>query len=197
LSLQGVDDDDIVVSWLRSDELNQLLAVAPTDSSARRMYFSAMLASPEEVSMPEAWFDRVQFVSLDDEIDVQAEVARLRLDRWLERHGIDQHGNRRLQADSYVACYLFNDALAAIKRQEVRRPPVPLTREHVLEEIEVLVSKRADGTSAIDEDLHIAYYGRMSLGPNQRIATRGGSIMRFASPESRRIVRVSKRITPR
>jgi hypothetical protein len=197
LSTRGLTDHDVLVLWLRSEELEHLAAVSDDPPAAQDTYLSAFLATPEHVSLPEPWRERVRFVSLDDEVDVQADVARLRLARWLDRHGLSQQADRRLQADAYVACYLFNAALASIKRQEVRRPPVPLTREHVLDELETLVSKRADGTSLLDQDLHIAYYGRMSLGPNQRIATRGGSIVKFASPESRRIVLVSERITPR
>jgi hypothetical protein len=93
-----------------------------------------------------------------------------------------------LQADAYAACYLFNEALAEIRKQDVRRPAVPLSREHLLETLETLLNKYNDSTDLVDPDSHVAYYGRMSLGPRQRVAVRGGTIMRYASPDSNRLV---------
>ena len=101
-----------------------------------------------------------------------------------------------MQADAYAACYLFNEAISEIRAQEVRRPPVPLNREQVLEMLEVVTSKYSDGTDFVDPDSHVAYYGRMSLGPWQRVAVRGGTILRYASPESGKLVAVSERIVP-
>jgi hypothetical protein len=155
-----------------------------------------LLASPEDVSLPEAWKQRVQFVSLFDDVGLQGEIARLRLDRWLEMEGLVGKGNRRWQADAYVASYLLNEAIGNIRAQEVRRPAVPLTREHVIEMLETLVNKYDDSTGLIDMDNHVAYYGRMSLGPRQRVAVRGGTIMRYASTDSGKLVAASKRIVP-
>ena len=196
LSLQGIADADVTMLWLGADELEQL-AYLEEKGLPGSTYFSATLAEPSSVNLPPSWRERVRIVTLDDDISVQTEVARLRLSRWLDQQGIAEHNNRRVQADAYVAVYLFNAALSRIRRQEIRRPEVPLTREHVLETIEALVSKSADGTTLLDQDLQIAHYGRMSLGPTQRIATRGGSVMKFAPGSSSRFVPVSERITPR
>jgi hypothetical protein len=43
---------------------------------------------------------------------------------------------------------------------------------------------------------HVAYYGRMSLGPRQRTAVRGGTLLRYAAPDSDELVAVSDRIVP-
>ena len=131
-----------------------------------------------------------------DDFGMQAEIARLRLERWLEQNGLGAPANRRLQADAYAAAYLFDASIAAIGRQQSRRPAVPLTREHVLEVLEDRVAKYDDGTKFIDTEIHVAWYGRMSLGPGQRIAVRGGSIARYASQESQRLVAVGDRIVP-
>lgn len=196
LSLEGISDEDVTLLWLGADELRQI-AYRVEEGLPGQVYFSATLADPTSVTLPETWRNRIRFVTLDDDVSVQTEVARLRLSRWLDQQGLPEHDNRRLQADAYVAVYLFNAALSRIRRQEVRRPEVPLTREHVLEKIEVLISKSADGTTLLDQDLQIAHYGRMSLGPTQRIATRGGSVMKFAPGSSSRLIPVSERITPR
>jgi hypothetical protein len=73
---------------------------------------------------------------------------------------------------------------------------VPLGREHVLETLETEVNKYADGTSLVDPDSHVAFYGRMSLGPGQRMAVRGGKLLRYPSPDAQQPVAASARIVP-
>ena len=195
-ALKGISATDILVLWLRPDELEQLATTMPQGPSADSVYLSALLATPEELSLPATWKQAVHFVSLFDDLGLQGEIARLRLDRWLELKGLDGEGNRRLQADAYAACYLLNAALGDIRKQEVRRPAVPLSREHLLEVLETKVNKYDDSTGQVDTDSHVAYYGRMSLGPRQRVAVRGGTVMRYASPDSSRLIPASKRIVP-
>lgn len=195
-ALKGISADDVLVLWLRPDEISQLVAELPAGPLTDRIFISALLATPEALSLPGAWKQQVHFVSLFDDLGLQAEIARLRLERWLELEGLPAKQNRRLQADAYVASYLLNDALGNIRGQEVRRPAVPLTREHLLEMLETLVNKYDDSTEQINMDSHVAYYGRMSLGPRQRIAVRGGTIMRYASPKSGKLVPAGKRIVP-
>ena len=196
LSLAEISDADVTMLWLDVDELRQL-AFSVEAGLPGEVYFSATLADPSAVQLPASWRSNIRFVTLDDDVSVQTEVARLRLERWLDEQGLAVHDNPRLQADAYAASYLFNAALSRIRRQEIRRPAVPLTREHVLDTIETLVSRSADGTTLLNQDLQVAHYGRMSLGPTQRIATRGGSVMKFAPGSSTRFVPFSERITPR
>jgi cytochrome c553 len=195
-AFDGLSGDDLLILWLRPDEIAQLVAELPKGPAAERVFVSALLATPEALDLPAAWKARVHYVSLFDDPGLQGEIARLRLERWLELADLAGHGSRRLQADAYAACYLFNDALGEIREQEVRRPAVPLSREHLLETLETLVSKYDDSTDLVDPDSHVAFYGRMSLGPRQRVAVRGGTIMRYASPDSSRLVAASKRIVP-
>jgi mono/diheme cytochrome c family protein len=194
--LDELGPDDLLVLWLRPAEVRQLVAAAPQGPPAEGVMLSALLANPEDLDLPPTWRQRVAFVSLFDDLSLQGEIARLRLEHWLERSGLPTDLNRRLQADAYAASYLLNDAVSDIRGQENRRPPVPLTREHVLEVLEDEVQKLSDGTQLIDEDSHVFYYGRMSLGPGQRAAVRGGSILRYASPDSSRLVAASRRIVP-
>jgi hypothetical protein len=191
-----VTASDILVLWLRPDEIAQLVTAAPQGPPAKRVFVSALLATPEDLALPPEWRQRVSFVSLFDDFGLQGEMARLRLDRWLEQQGLARHHNRLLQADAYAACYLFNDAMAEMREQEVRRPPIPLNREYLLESLETLVNKFDDSTDLVDPDGHVAYYGRMSLGPRQRVAVRGGTIMRYSSPGSSELVPVGRRIVP-
>ena len=194
-AIREVGADDVLVLWLRRDEIAQLVAEAP-EPLADSVYLSALLATPEDVDLPADWKRVSRFVTLFDDLGLQGEIARLRLERWLEQNDLAVPANRRLQADAYAASYLFNAAIGAIRKQEIRRPAVPLTREHLLESLEDLVSKYSDGTRFVDTESHIAWYGRMSLGPGQRIAVRGGSIVEYESPDSNRLVAVSDKIVP-
>ena len=194
--LDGLSGDDLLILWLRPDEIEQLATEMPQGPRAGTVFLSALLATPEAVTLPADWKQRTQFVSLFDDMGLQGTIARLRLKGWLETASLVDHGNRRLQADAYAACYLFNDALGDIREQEVRRPAVPLSREHLLETLETLVNKYNDSTNLVDTDSHVAYYGRMSLGPRQRVAVQGGTVMRYASSDSDKLVAASKRIVP-
>jgi hypothetical protein len=196
VALDGLDSNNSLMLWLRPDQIEQLAAQLPLGPGVKHVFISALLATPDALTLPASWKQRVYFVSLFDDLGVQGEIARLRLQRWLKLEDLAVQGNRRLQADAYAACYLFNEALAEISEQEVRRPAVPLNREHVLETLERLVNKYNDSTDLIDPDSHVAYYGRMSLGPRQRVAVLGGTILRYASSDSDKLVAASRRIVP-
>lgn len=194
-ALSGLGKQDSVMLWLRPEEIQMLGSVwkAP---SVKHIYISALLAPPGSATLPDSWKARVAYVSLFDDMGVQGQIAKVRLKRWLAVHHLTVT-NLRLQADAYAACYLFNAAMSRIRRQEVRRPAVPLNRDQVLEMLETLVAKYDDGTQYIDEDSHVAFYGHMSLGPEQRFAVRGGNIQRYAAPDYKHLVAASDRIVPR
>lgn len=195
-ALKGISDDDILIMWLRPDEIMQLATEMPEGPGANTVYLSALLASPEDISLPASWKTKVRYVSLFDDLSLQGEIARQRLELWLESAGLAEQRQRRLQADAYVASYLFNKVLGMIRKQELRRPAVHLNREHLLETLETLVYKYSDSTELVDTESHVAWYGRMSLGPRQRLAVRGGTIMHYVSPGSNKLTALSRRIVP-
>jgi hypothetical protein len=193
--LEELSGKQLLVLWLRREEIEALLETAPGGPKAE-VFLSDWLAPSGTVSLPASWKPHVSYVSLADDRGLQGEIARLRLKRWLEKAGLPHEGDLRVQADAYTACYLFNKATAEIRSQEVRRPAVPLNRDHVLEMLEELTSKYSDGTGLVDPDSHVAYYGRMSLGPGQRMAVRGGVILHYAGPASDTLIAASERIVP-
>jgi hypothetical protein len=194
--LDSLDQGTTLVLWLRPAALSQLVEAMPQPPEAGAIYLSSLLAWPGSVALPPAWKGRVTYVSLFDAPGLQQDIARLRLGRWLDQQGIEPGTDLRIQADAYAACYLFARALGEIGAQEQRRPRVPLSREQVLEVLETQVSKYADGTELVDPDGHVAYYGRMSLGPRQRMAVRGGALLRYGSEDSERLILASERIVP-
>jgi hypothetical protein len=195
-ALADLSADDALILWLRPAALEQLAAAAPEGPPAGRVFLSAFLAPPDSLSLPRPWKVRATWVTLFDDLGLQGEIAKLRLRGWLEARKIPPGGGMRAAGDAYAASHLFADSLAEIREQEVRRPRVPLSREHLLEVLETEVDKYSDGTQLVDPDAHVAFYGRMSLGPGQRTAVRGGSLVRYASPDSNELVAVGSRIVP-
>jgi len=193
--LGSLGPDSVLVLWLRPEEIEQLVAAMP-EGPPGSIVLSELLAPPEALSLPPAWKARLTYVSLFDDLGLQSEIARLRLRRWLGLHGLEAAPDLRPQADAYAAAYLFTRALGEIRGQELRRPAIPLVREHVLEMLEDETNKYTDGTDLVDPDSHVALYGRMSLGPKQRTAVRGGTLLCYASPQSDRLVPASDRIVP-
>lgn len=190
-----VNPNDTLVLWLRSEQVMQLVTEIP-EPPGRDIFISSLLSPPQELNLPKPWSKQVKFVSLFDDLSLQGELAKLRLEKWLDNASLSELPYRRLQADAYAAGNLFNQALGKIRKQEIRRPPVPLTREHVIEVLENLVSKYSDSTDLIEVESHVAWYGRMSLGPRQRIAVRGGTILRYQSSDSLKLIPASERIIP-
>jgi len=186
--------DDSVMLWLRPEQIETLID-AWDGPLPGRIFLSSLLFPPDSVVLPREWKRHVSYVSLYDDLGVQNEIARVRLTRWLRQHRLSTT-ELRLQADAYSACYLFNAALARIRSQEIRRPAVPLSGEHVLEMLEILIEKYTDGSEQVDPDSHVAFYGRMSLGPQQRYAVRGGTLQRYQAPDWQNLVAASKRIVP-
>jgi hypothetical protein len=188
--------EEVLILWLRSEEIATLTEAMP-QSPAAEVFMSDLLAPSDTVSLPADWKRQAGYASLFDDLDLHGEIARLRLKRWLKQAGVATRGDLlRVQADAYTACYLFNSAILEIHAEEARRPAVPLSREHLLEELEELTSKYTDGTGIVDPYSHVAYYGRMSLGPGQRVAVRGGVILRYPAPDSDKPVAASERIVP-
>ena len=195
-TLRDIASEQRLLLWLRPAEISQLIASHPQLPKVKQIYLSSLLTSPDSITLPPEWKSRVHFVSLFDDLGTQGQIAKIRLTQWLELHKLSTTGDLRTQADAYTACYLFNAALAEIRSQEIRRPAVPLSRDHLLETLEQLIKKYDDGTQRVDPDSHVAFYGRMSLGPTQRIAVRGGSILRYAAPDSAKLILVSEHIVP-
>ena len=195
-ALRDAEKNDTLILWLRPAQILQLAAEFPQGLPVQRVYLSALLAAPERLTLPPAWHSQAAWVSLFDDMSVQNDLAQLRLTQWLQQRGLPQNQDLRLQADAYVASYLFQVVLMEMVSQEHRRPLVPPNQEHFLETLENLINKYGDGTSLVDPDSHVAFYGRMSLGPRQRVAVRGGTVLRYRDAHSNELVPVGERIVP-
>ena len=80
LTLKGLDGETVLVLWLRTDEIAQLVKSRPQGPEVDQVFLSDLLAPSGAVSLPPAWKRRVSYVSLFDDLGLQGEIARLRLE---------------------------------------------------------------------------------------------------------------------
>ncbi len=181
-ALTGVTRADALVLWLRPSELAALVAQAPQGPPAGRVFLSAMLAPADAVSLPSSWKAQVTYVSLFDVWSPQSAYSRTWLAGWLDRAGLPRAGDLRLQADAYGACYFLTRAFAEMQKGRLLWRGENLTRPYLLERLESAVAKNTG--DPLNLNAWVPFYWRLSLAPGQRIAARGGHLLRYVSPES-------------
>jgi hypothetical protein len=77
--------------------------------------------------------------------------------------------DERIQADTYLACVILAETLGSMTGA--------LGRDYVVERLE----------DVLDARLVNGYYRRLTLGPGQRFASKGGYLVRFAEPKGTQI----------
>ena len=83
-----------------------------------------------------------------------------------------------MQADTYLACGLLAETLSHMADSFIP--------DYLVERLESLLEHR----------ILTAYYPRLALAPNQRFASKGGYIVRFAEPSGGQLVAASDWIVP-
>jgi hypothetical protein len=84
----------------------------------------------------------------------------------------------QVQADTWVACTALSETLSHMGGA--------LSPDYLVERMEGMLEQR----------ILTAYYPRLSLAPNQRFASKGGYLVRFASATGSRVVPDSDWIVP-
>ena len=72
--------------------------------------------------------------------------------------------DERVQVDTFIACSILTQALASMIGE--------YDRDYLIERLEAILSSR----------LVNGYFSRLSLGPGQRFASKGGYMVRFVEP---------------
>jgi hypothetical protein len=170
----GVGATDAVMLWLRARELPRLGDVPPPSGAS--LYLSATLAGGERAPLPPAWKAQARLI-YPFELPELRRAAMARVRAWLQTRGLPLV-DERVQADAYLACVLL-----AEKLDEMRDL---VQRDELLERAEVGLAMRAP----------TAMYRRLSLGPGQRFASKGGYVARFAAPTSPALLGASDWIVP-
>ena len=141
---------DTLVLWLEPADLS--LLPAPPDGVT--VWVSGLLAGLDARALPPAWRRSAQ---LTYPVDLPAQ-RQLRLSyplHWFAVRNIPVVAER-VQADTYLACGIVAEALADVTGN--------YQRDYLIERIEIMLSHRQLS----------GYYPRLSLGPGQRFASKGG-----------------------
>jgi hypothetical protein len=164
-ALRGLDDAGTVVLWLRPQEL-QALSRWPAPKAT--VLVSGLLGGFERAPLPAAWRENAvmaQAVDLPDRRRARVDYAL----GWFRLRRVALVAPQ-VQADTYLACGLLSEVLNHSADVAVR--------EYVLERFEDMIERR----------VLTGYYPRLSLGPGQRFASKGGFLVRFAGSEGQKLV---------
>ena len=147
---------DAVVLWLRAADLARLAEVPAPRAT---VYVSATLAGSDERALPAAWRATAQLAD-PYELPERRRAGLARFHAWLQTRGLPLV-DERVQFDAYLACLLMAEKVDGSLEN--------LTRDHLVERAEAILSMR----------LVPGIYHRLSLGPAQRFASKGGYLARF------------------
>ena len=155
-ALASVRAGDIVVLWLRSDDLREL----PIEPPKAAVFASGLMGSLENAPLPASWRNATR-------ITYPVDLPQRRAPRlvypltWFKTQGIPVVAER-VQVDTYLACQILSEAVGHVFGD--------LVPDYLIEQIENMVSfKLLDG-----------FYPRLGLAPGQRFASKGGYLVRLA-----------------
>ena len=164
---------EALVLWLRADDLTRLEGVKPVPGS---VYFSAILGGLEQAPLPTAWKAHA-LMAYPYELPQNREGRMAQLHAWLHAHGLSPV-DETAQADAYIACAALSAGI-----NEIADHP---HRDYLVERLEAIIGRGG----------FTGYYPRLTLGAGQRFSSKTGYLVRFADPESTRIVPVGERVAP-
>jgi hypothetical protein len=171
---------DALVLWLHPAEITALTRRLPVSPRSRPVFFSGLLGGLERTPLTSAW-RRVAYLTYPVDAPGRWELrVRQNLRPWLEKHKLVST-DERLQGNTLAACAAFAEG--------VYRTQGIYQREYLLENIEYALSAMGNAGAT-------AAYPRFLLGTNQRFASKGSYIVRFAEPAGTRLTRESDWITP-
>ncbi|MFZ5530318.1 MAG: c-type cytochrome [Pseudomonadota bacterium] len=168
-----------LVVWLNGADVQSLAAAGALPADMRGLYLSASLLSGKRPTLPAAWSDSLDKVRLVYPFDlpVGREQRLARMKTWLRAKNIPL-SDERIQANAYFAATVVGDAVTHMLDN--------FSRDYFIERIEHVTGK----------SLSSAIYPRLSLGPGQRFASKGGYVVRFAPDGENRLVPLSGWIIP-
>ncbi len=150
---------DILVLWLRAPDI-QALPAPPAEVSA--VYVSGLMGGLESMPLAAAWRGMARIAYPYELPDARRTFLGFALG-WFHLWGVPVV-DERVQVDTFIACSILTQALASMIGE--------YDRDYLIERLEAILSSR----------LVNGYFPRLSLGPGQRFASKGGYLVRFVEP---------------
>lgn len=219
-ALSEVKDNDVVMFWLRLDDSAALEKIKPNPSV--RYYFSANLADVGRVRLSEDWKSVSKFV-YPYELPEQREMNLAYFHTWLNMRKLPLV-DEAMQSEAFFALnymsdtvsemlnnlyrdYLVERADSMLNKREGSKSEQETRDRQMLGRPGDMTNRWGNDTVAaelrikIPEDHGLKTHGttmypRLSLGPGQRFASKGGYIVRFENSNSSKLIAESEWIVP-
>lgn len=153
----------VLVLWLDDADLRDLAAGGAPPAALQAVYLSASRSAGPWAGLSSDWLGRLRMVSLF-EPPARRERHLARMKAWLRSRSIAP-ADERVQANAYFAATLAGEVIAHLGEN--------FSRDYFLEGIEQMA----------EVSLAPSIYPHLSLGPGQRVASRGGGILGFSPGE--------------
>ena len=172
-ALRDLDARDVLVLWLRPQDLAALSGITAAKS---RVVISGLMGGLEHAPLPAPWRAVATMVYPFD-LPAQRIVRTDYPLGWFKLNRIPV-ADERVQVDTWLACGLLSETLNHMSGTFIR--------DYLVERLEGM----------LEHQVVTGYYPRLSLGSEQRFASKGGYLVRFAESSGTRIAPASDWIVP-
>ncbi|GAC1495783.1 MAG: ABC transporter substrate-binding protein [Steroidobacteraceae bacterium] len=163
--LEHVGPREALVLWLRPADIAQL---SKLPVRAHSVFISGLMGGLGESPVPAAWRPMTHMTYPFDLPERRVVPVDYALGWFALRH--IPVVAEQVQVDTYLACSVLAETLSLMGDS--------LTPEYLIERIEGMLEQR----------LVSGFYPRLSLGPNERFASKGGYMVHFASPTGAQVL---------
>lgn len=161
-TLPEMTETDLLVLWLRGEDLQALLAILPGNLGARRILISDTLVNTDLFNPPETWKSRLGVLSLLELKEKRQARSQFVLKPWLRKRGLVMN-DERSQMAALTTCALLAGA--------VQEAGDDLSREYLLESLVNTAGSRGEPS----------HYPELRMSPGQTHASRGGRLLRYVT----------------
>jgi hypothetical protein len=172
-ALAEVRPGDLLVLWLRSNDLLALPAESPKSFA---VFVSGLMGGLENAPIRGAWRTAVRLV-YPYELPARRTVLMNYPLGWFRIQQIPVV-DLETQVNTYIACNILSEKIGQLVDNFVR--------DYLVENFEVMWSSRIIN----------GYYTRLSLAPGQRFASKGGYIAHFSDAEGNQLISDDDWIVP-
>jgi hypothetical protein len=149
----------VLVVWLGSADRKDLGLSSEPPEALKEIYMSASLSAMRRPEIPRGWLSKLSMVYPFD-LPANREQRLLRMKAWLHARKIPLT-DERTQANAFFAATVTGDAVSHLGDN--------FSRDYLIERIEQMTQS----------SLSPSIYPHLSLGPEQRFASKGGYVIRF------------------
>jgi cytochrome c553 len=160
MKLLDADRPRTLILWLNDADIAGFPFQQEAPPLLNGLYVSGSLVARDGLPQAQGWRDKVRIVDQMDLAERRAQhVTRMKV--WLRARNVPL-ADERIQANAFFAASVAGDALAHM--DEI------FSRDYFIERVEHMT----------EQSLFHSVYPRLSLGPGQRFASKGGYVTRFA-----------------